>query len=133
MSTDSQGSFVPDRMETDRPETRRTDDDRPETGRADDDRPEDDGQDATDPLAGLHGDSNCSAVLERMHEFLDHELDAETSDAIRAHLDACEHCLDDYDVVHALKALVNRCCRSPKAPQQLRMTIMTSITRWRAG
>lgn len=90
-------------------------------------------QEGDDPLAGLHLDSDCSDILGRMHEFLDHELDVRTSDAIRAHLDACEHCLDDYDVVHALKALVNRCCRSQKAPQQLRMTIVTSITRWRTG
>ncbi|MDO5684443.1 MAG: mycothiol system anti-sigma-R factor [Propionibacteriaceae bacterium] len=89
--------------------------------------------DELDPLAGLHTDSDCSAFLARMHEFLDHELDGtEAEEAIRAHLDACEHCLDDYDVVFALKQLVSRCCRAEKAPQQLRVTIMTSITRWRA-
>ncbi|HHV21712.1 MAG TPA: mycothiol system anti-sigma-R factor [Propionibacterium sp.] len=87
-----------------------------------------------DPLAGLHQASECSAILERMNEFLDHELDGTTAaEAIQAHLDACEQCLDDYDVVFALKQLVNRCCRAEKAPQQLRVTIMTSITRWRAG
>ncbi|WP_432557932.1 mycothiol system anti-sigma-R factor [Granulicoccus sp. GXG6511] len=87
----------------------------------------------SDPLAGLHKESDCSEILGRMHEFLDHELDGTTAaDAIRAHLDACEHCLDDYDVVFALKQLVSRCCRAEKAPQQLRVTIMTSITRWRA-
>ena len=93
------------------------------------------GADATtaDPLAGLHGEADCSAILARMHEFLDHELDGAASDAIRAHLAACEHCLDDFDVVHALKEVVSRCCRAEKAPQQLRVTIVTSITRWRAG
>ncbi|MDO5500685.1 MAG: mycothiol system anti-sigma-R factor [Propionibacteriaceae bacterium] len=86
-----------------------------------------------DPLAGLHADPDCSVVLERMHQFLDHELDGSSSDVIRAHLAACEHCLDDYDVVNAMKELVSRCCRAEKAPQQLRVTIVTSITRWRAG
>lgn len=81
----------------------------------------------------LAADSECSVILQRVHEFLDHELDEASCDAIRAHLEACEDCLDDYDVEQAVKQLVNRCCRAEKAPQQLRVTIVTSITRWRAG
>ena len=36
----------------------------------------------------------CSLVLARIQEFLDHELDEATEDAIREHLAACEPCLD---------------------------------------
>ena len=89
-------------------------------------------EDADVPDA-LAADSDCALILERVHAFLDHELDEASCDAIRAHLDACEDCLDDYDIQQALKKLVNRCCRTTKAPQQLRVTIVTSITRWRAG
>lgn len=96
----------------------------------------DPGSDDPEPKAGvgdLHAGAECAAILAHMQEFLDHELSEASADAIRAHLDACEQCLDDYDVVFALKHLVNRCCRTAKAPQQLRVTIMTSITRWRAS
>lgn len=82
---------------------------------------------------GLRPDSGCDDILERVHQFLDHELDNESADAIRAHLEACEHCMDDVDVAMAVRKLVNRCCRAQQAPPQLRLTILTSITRWRAG
>jgi anti-sigma factor (TIGR02949 family) len=82
---------------------------------------------------GLRPDSKCEQILARVHEFLDHELDEASFEAIRAHLEACEHCLDDYDVEMAVKKLVNRCCRGQHAPPQLRVTILTSITRWRAN
>lgn len=80
---------------------------------------------------GLRPDSDCEDILERVSSFLDHELDEASTDAIRAHLEACEHCMDDYDFVMALKKRVNRCCRAQHAPPQLRVTILTSITRWR--
>lgn len=83
-------------------------------------------------LSALRAEADCERILERMHSFLDHELDDASSEEIRAHLDACEDCMDDYDVVEAVKELVNRCCQAPKAPQQLRVAIVTSITRWRA-
>ena len=37
---------------------------------------------------------DCEHVLERVYEFLDNEIDAATSDAIRRHLAMCEPCLD---------------------------------------
>lgn len=81
----------------------------------------------------LRPDSACHTILERVHEFLDQELDEDSCDAIRAHLEACEDCMDDYDIESAVKQLVSRCCREQHAPPQLRVTILTSITRWRAG
>lgn len=81
----------------------------------------------------LRPDSGCDDILERIHLFLDHELDEASVEAIQAHLEACEHCMDDYDVVMAVKKLVNRCCRAQHAPPQLRVTILTSITRWRTS
>ena len=55
-------------------------------------------------------------VLDRVYEFLDHEVDTATGDEIRAHLAECEPCLDRFDVEQAVKALVKRCCGGDKAP-----------------
>ena len=72
--------------------------------------------------------AECDHVLARVHEFLDHEVDTATGDEIRAHLTECEPCLDRFDVEQAVKSLVKRCCGGDKAPDRLRVSIMSSIT-----
>ena len=71
--------------------------------------------------------ANCEHMLARVHEFLDHELDHATSDEIRAHLAACEPCLDRYDVEQAVKSLVSRCCGGDKAPSALRTKVLGQL------
>jgi anti-sigma factor (TIGR02949 family) len=71
---------------------------------------------------------DCEHVLERMHEFLDHELDSATGDEIRAHLDAYEPCLHRFDVEQAVRTLVRRCCGGEVAPAALRTRIVTELT-----
>ncbi len=71
---------------------------------------------------------HCEHVLERVYEFLDHELDDASGDAIRQHLTECEPCLDRFDVEQAVKALVNRCCGNETAPTHLRARIITQMT-----
>ncbi len=85
--------------------------------------------DARTPFADADQPTNaeCAHVLERVYEFLDHELDDATGDEIRAHLTECEPCLDRFDVEQAVKALVKRCCGNDKAPAHLRVSIMTTI------
>ena len=73
-------------------------------------------------------DAECEHVLARVYEFLDHEVDTATGDEIRAHLNECEPCLDRFDVEQAVKALVKRCCGNERAPERLRVSIMTSIS-----
>ncbi|HOA88987.1 mycothiol system anti-sigma-R factor [Propioniciclava tarda] len=68
--------------------------------------------------------SDCSAVLDRLWEFLDGECSEAEADEIRQHLDACDRCVEDADVAVALKALVQRCCRTASAPTTLRTSIM---------
>jgi mycothiol system anti-sigma-R factor len=63
-------------------------------------------------------------MLERVYQFLDHELDTASSDEIREHLAGCEPCLDRYDVEQAVKALVNRTCGGDKAPNHLRTKVL---------
>ena len=68
--------------------------------------------------------TECEHVLDRIYEFLDHELDSASSDEIREHLVGCEPCLDRYDVEQAVKTLVNRTCGGDKAPTHLRSKVM---------
>ncbi|WP_152360595.1 mycothiol system anti-sigma-R factor [Microlunatus speluncae] len=74
------------------------------------------------------GDHDCQQVLARVYEFLDHELDDASGDAIRSHLAACEPCLDRFDVEQAMKSLVSRCCGNDKAPDQLRDKVLRRIS-----
>lgn len=71
---------------------------------------------------------DCDAVLARLYEFLDGECPEADADAIRAHLDACEHCVEDADAAVALQALVKRCCCGPTAPPALRERILTTYS-----
>lgn len=71
--------------------------------------------------------TDCEHMLARVHEFLDHELDTASSDEIRAHLAACEPCLDQFDVEQAVRSLVNRCCGGDKAPSALRTKVLGQL------
>ncbi len=68
---------------------------------------------------------DCDAVLTRLYAFLDGECSEHEADEIRHHLDACDHCVEDAEVALALKALVQRCCRTASAPQTLRTQILS--------
>ena len=70
----------------------------------------------------------CEHVLERVYEFLDHEVDTATGDEIRRHLSDCEPCLDRFDVEQAVKALVHRSCGNDRAPASLRLRIVQQLT-----
>lgn len=72
-------------------------------------------------------DRECLNAIQRLYEFLDHELDEADADAIRAHLDACEPCFDAFGVEEALRAIVKRSCAA-KAPDTLRMRVVTHIS-----
>lgn len=65
----------------------------------------------------------CDAVIAKLYEFLDGECCEELEDEIRSHLDICDHCAEDAEVVLALKALVKRCCCQESAPASLRARI----------
>ena len=71
--------------------------------------------------------ADCEQMLDRVYQFLDHELDSASSDEIREHLASCEPCLDRYDVEQAVKTLVNRCCGGDKAPTHLRTKVLGQL------
>ena len=70
---------------------------------------------------------DCSFVEERVHQFLDGELDEREADDLRHHINACAHCLDETDLIDVLKKLVKRSSACPPAPAALRLRIVTQI------
>lgn len=72
-----------------------------------------------------HDDADeCSRALSQVQAFLHGELGDDEADLIRLHLDACEKCLDDFDVEQAITLLVRRCNPTPCASAELRMRIV---------
>ncbi len=72
--------------------------------------------------------TDCGEVLARVYSFLDGELPDAEADSIRLHLTACDHCLDHVDVEQAMRALVRRCCTAERAPEALRLRVVTTMT-----
>lgn len=71
---------------------------------------------------------DCEHVLARAYEFFDHELDDATGEEIRAHLAACEPCLEHFDVEQAVRAMLRRHCAQSRAPEGLRLRIVSQLT-----
>jgi len=77
---------------------------------------------------GSEHELDCDAVLTRLYAFLDGECSEHEADDIRHHLDACDQCVEDAEAALALKALVQRCCRTASAPQTLRSRILSTYS-----
>jgi len=76
-------------------------------------------------------DTDCREVLVKVYEYLDGELDGETVEKIKVHLDECGPCLSEYDLDVALKRLVRRSCGGDCAPDELRARIVMEISQVR--
>jgi mycothiol system anti-sigma-R factor len=76
---------------------------------------------------GKPHETPCSEVLEQVYVYLDGEIDPEDCDKIRQHLDECSHCLQQYGLDKAVKALVARSCGCDLAPNELRAKVLTRI------
>ena len=70
---------------------------------------------------------DCFEVLSVVYGFLDGELDDVSRSGIREHLDECAPCLRQYGIEQEVKALVARCCGSDRAPDELRLRVVTRI------
>ncbi|MGO4955804.1 zf-HC2 domain-containing protein [Luteococcus sp. Sow4_B9] len=80
-------------------------------------------------MSELHEEDACVRALGQVQAFLHGELDEHDEDLIRLHLDACEKCLENFDVEQAISALVRRCCPPTHASSELRMRIVSlSVT-----
>ncbi len=73
-----------------------------------------------------HAADECADYLERIVYFLDNELDEADCAAVRLHLDACNPCLEKYDLQRTVKTVIARSC-SESAPDELRQRVMVQI------
>jgi mycothiol system anti-sigma-R factor len=71
-------------------------------------------------------EGECVDYLEQIVYFLDNELDAADCSAVRRHLDACNPCLERYDLQRTVKAIVARSCSEP-APDEVRQRVLLRI------
>jgi mycothiol system anti-sigma-R factor len=63
---------------------------------------------------------NCDECLKFMWQYLDGELDLESSGKLLQHLEQCRECFSHAEFERQLKARVRRSCGREQAPQELR-------------
>ncbi len=70
---------------------------------------------------------DCGECVERLYAFLDTELSEAEITQIRAHLDGCEDCDDNFVFeAHFLEQL-RECCTSDVAPADLRQRVIAKL------
>ena len=69
----------------------------------------------------------CIEALDQVYEYLNGELTDEQAAVVRAHLELCPPCLQHYAVENAVKRLIGRSCCQERAPETLRIQIVTRI------
>jgi mycothiol system anti-sigma-R factor len=69
---------------------------------------------------------NCDDALERMYLYLDGELTAESTEAIRVHLDDCPPCMDAFHFEERLKIVVRTRLRE-EVPSELMLRLRSII------
>jgi anti-sigma factor (TIGR02949 family) len=72
---------------------------------------------------------DCEAVIERLFEFLDRELDPGTEREIERHLDACRACFSRAEFERRLRAKVADAAIA-RAPETLRSRIRAITARY---
>jgi mycothiol system anti-sigma-R factor len=70
---------------------------------------------------------DCSDCLERLYAYLDRELRPAEVTEVRAHLDACGGCEENFVIEERFLAHVRDCHTEDKAPMDLRMRIVTRL------
>ncbi|PWV50104.1 MULTISPECIES: mycothiol system anti-sigma-R factor [Nocardiopsis] len=69
-------------------------------------------------------DTPCSEVLDKLYTYLDGELEESDCPEVRAHLDGCSPCLDEYGLEEAVKKLVAKHCGCDPVPLDLRDKVL---------
>ncbi len=70
---------------------------------------------------------DCDDCLERLHTFLDTELSEKEVAAVRAHLDGCDDCDDNFVFEATFLERLRECCTSDVAPVELRQRVILKI------
>lgn len=71
-------------------------------------------------------DDACAAALDRLWEYLDHELPGSDAEELREHLAECTPCFEEYGVDLVIKTVVRRGCQE-SAPDTLRLRIHQTL------
>ncbi|MDR2348099.1 MAG: zf-HC2 domain-containing protein [Bifidobacteriaceae bacterium] len=74
----------------------------------------------------------CEEALLKLHRFIDDELHAAEVTAMLMHLEGCDSCSHEADVISRLKDAVRQACVEV-APDHLRSRISLAIAELRAG
>ncbi|HET7069952.1 MAG TPA: mycothiol system anti-sigma-R factor [Nocardioides sp.] len=77
-------------------------------------------------MSGATSDETCAEFLDRIVYMLDDELDSGEVAEVKAHLEECAPCLQNYDLQRTVKALVARSCME-HAPESLRERVRVQI------
>ena len=70
---------------------------------------------------------DCGQILNEVYLFLDLECSDDRRAAIQHHLDECSPCLSEYGIEQEVRVLVQRCCGSDRAPNELRDRLRDKI------
>ena len=70
---------------------------------------------------------DCANCLERLYTYLDRELAPAELTEVRAHLDDCGGCEDNFVLEERFLARVRDCCQEDVAPTELRTRIVARL------
>lgn len=70
---------------------------------------------------------DCAGCLERLYAYLDRELGPAEVTEVRAHLDECGGCDENFVIEERFLTRVRDCCTEDKAPAELRTRIVTRL------
>ena len=70
---------------------------------------------------------DCDTVMRQLWDYLDGELTAERSEAIRQHVEMCSRCLPQSEFEQAFLKAVNRSRREHSHPERLRGALLESL------
>jgi mycothiol system anti-sigma-R factor len=70
---------------------------------------------------------DCADCLERLYAYLDRELAPAELTEVRAHLDDCGGCEDNFVLEERFLARVRDCCQEDVAPTELRTRIVARL------
>jgi mycothiol system anti-sigma-R factor len=63
---------------------------------------------------------NCEETLEKLWQYLDKELDGQSTGELQRHLEECRHCFSKAEFEQRLRAMLRRSCLCDQAPPELR-------------
>ncbi|GAB3133526.1 MULTISPECIES: mycothiol system anti-sigma-R factor [Amycolatopsis] len=80
-----------------------------------------------DMCEGASDKVRCEEALADIYLLLDRECSPERDAALRAHIDDCPPCLEEYGIDEHIKQLLARKCGGDHAPAELKSRLRASI------